>query len=137
MPSTRVSAVAKLPFDVPLLLIVVCLLVFGLLMVYSSSWDASILINKPTTYVFTRQLLFVLAGIAIFLFASFLTITGTANFLLHDGRGGFTAHRSPAARRSSLQSTRALFGGSIQPSELSKLGIIIYLSFCYRISRKI
>lgn len=130
MPSTRVSAVAKLPFDVPLLLIVVCLLVFGLLMVYSSSWDASILINKPTTYVFTRQLLFVLAGIAIFLFASFFDYHRYSKFLVYM-MGVVVLLLIVVLLQGEVRfnSTRALFGGSIQPSELSKLGIIIYLSF--------
>lgn len=130
MPSARGSAVAKLPFDVPLLLIVVCLLVFGLLMVYSSSWDASILINKPTTYVFTRQLLFVLAGIAVFLFASFFDYHRYRKFLVYMmGMVVLLLIVVLLQGEVRFNSTRSLFGGSIQPSELSKLGIIIYLSF--------
>ncbi len=55
----RRNYLARLPMDVPLLLTVASLLVIGLLMVYSSSWDASLLIKQPTTFVFSRQVLFV------------------------------------------------------------------------------
>ena len=56
---------SRLPFDVPLLLITASLLVFGIVMVYSSSWDASLLIDKPTTYVFSRQMMWVTAGLIL------------------------------------------------------------------------
>ncbi len=74
--STQVQAQAKpvgvkrLGIDVPLLIIVACLVVFGLLMVYSSSWDASLLIDKEPTYVFTRQLIWVAIGIVVCIMAS-------------------------------------------------------------------
>jgi len=34
-------------------------------MVYSSSWDASIIIGKEPTYIFKRQVLWVFIGIAL------------------------------------------------------------------------
>jgi cell division protein FtsW len=122
----------RLPFDVPLLLVVVVLLVFGLLMVYSASWDFSISIMKrDATYIFNRQLLWVLLGLVAAVVASFVNYhhyqkilipmwLGTLLLLLavlivNEGRGD--------------EATRMLLGGSIQPSELAKAVIIIYLSF--------
>ncbi len=61
-PKLGKSRSHRLPFDVPLLLIVVVLLVFGLLMVYSASWDFSILMGEEPTYLFGRQILWVLLG---------------------------------------------------------------------------
>ena len=60
---TGTSRTLRLPFDVPMLLIVIVLLVFGLLMVYSASWDYSIAMGKGPTYLFGRQVLWVLLGI--------------------------------------------------------------------------
>ena len=62
-PKMGNSRAHRLPFDVPLLLIVVVLLVFGLLMVYSASWDFSISMGEAPTYLFGRQILWVLLGL--------------------------------------------------------------------------
>ena len=130
VPVAHRSAVTKLPIDVPLLLIVVCLLVFGLLMVYSSSWDASLLIDKPTTYVFTRQFLFVLLGIVVCVITSFFDYHKYGKYLVYMMAGVILLLFAVLIQGDvRFNSTRALFGGSIQPSELSKLAIIIYLSF--------
>ena len=64
----RKSMVSRISIDLPFLLVVVCLLVFGLMMVYSASWDASILINQPTSYVFSRQVMWVSIASAAALF---------------------------------------------------------------------
>ena len=121
----------QLPFDVPLLLVVVVLLVFGLLMVYSASWDFSILMGEGPTYIFSRQLLWVFLGLVAAVIATFINYHfyqkilipmwfGTLLLLLavlivNEGRGN--------------EATRMLLSGSIQPSELAKAVIIIYLSF--------
>lgn len=129
-PVAHRSPVTKLPVDVPLLLIVVCLLVFGLLMVYSSSWDASLLIDKPTTYVFTRQLMFVALGIVVCIIAIFFDYHNYGKYLIYM-MGVVVILLFAVLLQGDVRfnSTRALFDGSIQPSELAKLAIIIYLSF--------
>ena len=121
----------RLPFDVPLLLVVVVLLVFGLLMVYSASWDFSIYMGQGPTYLFSRQLLWVFLGLVAAVIASLINYHlyqkilipmwfGTLLLLLavlivNEGRG--------------TEATRMLLSGSVQPSELAKAVIIIYLSF--------
>lgn len=121
----------QLPFDVPMLLIVIVILVFGLLMVYSSSWDYSIAMGKGPTYIFGRQILWVLLGIVCAIIASLVNYHlyqkilvpmwfGTLLLLL----AVLIVNQQPGA-----MDTRMLIGGSIQPSELAKAVIIIYLSF--------
>ncbi|MFW5713298.1 MAG: FtsW/RodA/SpoVE family cell cycle protein [Brevefilum sp.] len=121
----------RLPFDVPLLLVVVVLIVFGLLMVYSASWDFSIYMGEGPTYLFSRQLLWVFLGLVAAVIASMINYHlyqkilipmwfGTLLLLLavlivNEGRGD--------------EATRMLLSGSVQPSELAKAVIIIYLSF--------
>ena len=59
-PKTRRrSNVQSLSFDVGLLLIVASLLVIGLLMVYSASWDVSMTISDSQNSIFLRQVLWV------------------------------------------------------------------------------
>ena len=64
-PNTRSgkSHSLNLPFDVPLLLIVVVILIFGLLMVYSASWDFSLLNWGDPTFIFNRQIRWILLGL--------------------------------------------------------------------------
>ena len=51
--------------DVPLLLTVATLLSFGLLMLYSASWQYSVsIMGKKPSYLLERQLLFLLLGVA-------------------------------------------------------------------------
>ncbi|HPT24387.1 MAG: putative peptidoglycan glycosyltransferase FtsW [Anaerolineaceae bacterium] len=121
---------SRLPFDVPLLLITASLLVFGIVMVYSSSWDASLLIDKPTTYVFSRQMMWVTAGLILAALLSridyhlygkvvvlvMLGIIVLLVLVLLVGDERFNSKRS-------------LLNGSIQPGELAKVWIVIYLSF--------
>jgi cell division protein FtsW (lipid II flippase) len=63
----------RLGIDVPLLLIVSILIVFGLLMVYSASTDYSfVILEKAPTYMFRRQLVFALLGIGLATAAAFI-----------------------------------------------------------------
>jgi cell division protein FtsW len=116
-------------FDMPLLVIVVALTVFGLAMLYSSSWDFSLGAYGDAMYMFNRQLTWFGLGLIIAgLFAFFdyhhwrklvvpamvITIMLLVMVLLMNGiRFG---------------AKRAILGGSVQPSELAKLVSILYLS---------
>jgi len=115
--------------DIPFLSIVAALLVVGLLMLYSASWNVSWQAFKDVNSFFLRQLLWLAigTGAALFLFfmdyhrwqknhLAILAIVVTVMLLLAVliiGKG----------------SARSLFGGrSVQPSELAKLVIVIYLA---------
>ena len=127
--SVKVHHPKRLSFDVPLLLVVSSLVLFGILMVYSASADYSYQVYGSPSYIFMRQVrwlglgavvMFILAWIdyhwwkklalPLMLVAIFALI---AVLIVQDAR---------------LGSVRSLFRGSIQPSELAKFGIVIYLS---------
>ncbi|MFZ3069989.1 MAG: FtsW/RodA/SpoVE family cell cycle protein [Anaerolineaceae bacterium] len=128
--ASRKNFITKLPFDVPLLLIVTSLLVFGLLMVYSSSWDASLRIGEAPTYVFTRQVLWVVLGIALAVGLSFFDYHKFERYVIWMMAAVIILLIVVLIRNDvRFNSTRSLVSGSIQPAELAKLCIILYLSF--------
>ncbi len=116
-------------FDMPLLVVTVALIVFGLVMLYSSSWDFSLGAYGDAMYMFDRQLMWLWLGVAIAGLLAFfdyhhwrklvvpamaLTIILLITVLLmNEIRFG---------------AKRSILGGSVQPSELAKLVSILYLS---------
>jgi len=77
--SRRRTNVQTLSFDVGLLLIVASLLVIGLLMVYSASWDVSMAISDSQNAIFLRQVLWVALGVIGATVLSFLITTAIAS----------------------------------------------------------
>ena len=115
-----------LAIDIPFLSIVAALLVFGLLMLYSASWDVSWRAYRDVNSFFLRQLVWLVIGL----------VSGTFFYFMD-------YHRWEKNRLATLAiiatvgllflvlfiGDRSLFGGkSVQPSELAKLVIVIYLS---------
>lgn len=126
----RKSMVSRISIDLPFLLVIVCLLVFGLMMVYSASWDASIMINQPTSYVFSRQVMWVAIAAAVAFILSQVDYHKFGRYIVLLMLGMIAVLLFVLVRGETLfGSTRTLFNGSLQPSELAKLGTIIYLSF--------
>ena len=125
------SHTIRLPFDVPMLLTVVVLLVFGLLMVYSASWDFSLLMGRESTYIFGRQVLWVGLGLLTAVIASFINYHLYEKLIVPIGLGTLALLFAVIVVNagSGGEATRMLFGTSIQPSEMAKAVIIIYLSF--------
>lgn len=116
--------------DAPFLLALIGLIVFGLIVLFSASWDFSLnMLGREPTYMFGRQLLWLGLGAAgAYALSRFdyhhwsklaapvalLTIAMLAGVLLmHEIRFG---------------AKRSYFEGSVQPSELAKLISIIYLA---------
>lgn len=116
--------------DVPLLLIVVTLLVFGLLMVYSASWDFSLSMNQAPTYIFFRQVRWALFGLILAAALALIDYHRLRKLLIPMMLGTigllFVVLWINDVR---LGAARSIFGGSIQPSELAKVATIVYLSF--------
>ena len=121
----------RLPFDVPMMLIVIVLLVFGLLMVYSASWDFSIFMGEAPTYLFGRQVLWVFLGLIAAVVASFIDYHHYQKILVPLGLGTLALLVAVLVVNDGAGNdfTRNLLGGSIQPSEMAKAVIVIYLSF--------
>lgn len=127
--SNRVLPALRFQFDYWLLLAVAGLLVVGMLMVYSTTFDYGILFKDDATYYIKRQAVAMLLGLfAIFIILQFdyhllrrisLPLMAFALillfFLLVFGEAVFGARRG-------------FFEGSFQPSELAKLATILYIS---------
>jgi cell division protein FtsW len=115
--------------DIPLLLVVVALLVFGLIMLFSASWDFSLKIYGNPMKMFNRQLLWMLTGTLV------ATIFSRVDY--HNWRKlAVLAMIATIILLISVliiseirfNTKRSFIEGSVQPSELAKLVIIIYLA---------
>jgi cell division protein FtsW len=113
----------------PMLLTVVALLAFGLIMLYSASFDFSFNEYGSSSYMFLRQVKWLVLGISCaFLLSLFdyhrwrrlvvFAMLGTIGLLI-------TVLFINEIR---LGASRTLFEGSYQPSEIAKLVAVIYLS---------
>lgn len=116
-------------FDMPLLVVVVALIVFGLAMLYSASWDFSYAAFGDKMYMFNRQVMWLGLGLVV--------ATGLAFFDYHNWRKlvvpamAFTMVLLLVLLVMSeirFNAKRAFFDGSVQPSELAKLVSILYLA---------
>ncbi|MDQ3007203.1 MAG: FtsW/RodA/SpoVE family cell cycle protein, partial [Chloroflexota bacterium] len=125
----RNSARRARGMDVILLLTVIALVVFGLIMLYSASFDFSFNEYGSSSYMFMRQVRWLGLGIVLaFLFSHFdyhhwrrlvlLAMLATIGLLI-------TVLFLNEMR---LGASRTLFEGSYQPSEIAKLVTVIYLS---------
>ena len=115
--------------DIPLILAVVALVVFGLIMLYSASFDFSFNEFGTPTYMFGRQLRWLGVGI--------LLAFGLSLFDYHHWRQVvvFAMLGTIAlliivlfVNEIRLGASRSLYEGSYQPSEVAKLISIIYLA---------
>jgi cell division protein FtsW len=52
----------RMGIDIPLVMAIITLVLFGLLMVYSASWKFSIQLGQPAAYMFIRQIVWVILG---------------------------------------------------------------------------
>src|SRR3990172_6305455 len=109
----------RLGIDVPLLLAVITLMVFGLLMVYSASWDYSLMVlGRTPTYMFTRQVVFAGLGIGL---AAFLSVFNYHRFqklaLFLMGVTVALLIIVLVVNEVINNASRTLLGGSVQPSE--------------------
>lgn len=127
--SSKKRAKVFLGIDVPLLLVVISLLAFGLVMVYSASWDFSWWVYDSPTYIFSRQLLWLAIGVSVMVATAlmdyhywkrlavpamlFTILALLIVLVLNEVRFG---------------AVRTINQGSFMPSELAKIVAIIYLS---------
>ena len=125
----RVRSSVRFRFDYWLLLAVVGLIVVGMLMVFSTTFDLGLLVKEDSTYYFKRQLAALALGVVaalmimqfdyqIFRRFSILIMAGTLallGILLVVGEANFGA-------------VRGLYDNSFQPSELAKLATILYIA---------
>ncbi len=127
--SNRVMPAIRFQVDYWLLLAVAGLLVVGMLMVYSTTFDYGIIFKDEATYYIKRQLMALLLGVGVTIVilqfdyhmlrrisVPFLGLTLLILFfLLVFGEAIFGARRG-------------IFEGSYQPSEVAKLATILYIA---------
>jgi cell division protein FtsW len=114
----------------PLLVIVVALIVFGLVMLYSASWDFSrAAYDGDAMYMFNRQLMWLSLGV--------VGATALAFIDYHRWRQLIVPAMAVTVlmlivvlvlSEVRFNAQRAIFNGSIQPSELAKLISILYIA---------
>lgn len=120
------SSSFDLAIDIPFLSIVASLLVFGLLMLYSASWDVSWKAFKDVNTFFTRQLIWLAIGLGSAVFLYFMDYHRWARNRLAVAAIVLTVVLLLLVL---IIGDRALLGGkSVQPSELAKIVIVIYLA---------
>jgi cell division protein FtsW len=120
----------SLQVDVTFLVIVAFIIVLGLLMVYSASWNYALRIHNNANYVIFRQIGWVLLGGLAILGLSRVDYHILQHWSLYLLIGALLLLVAVLLFGETLFGSRRtlLSGGSIQPSEFAKLAIIIYLS---------
>jgi cell division protein FtsW len=117
--------------DLPLLLVLIVLGAFGLIMVFSASWDFSQAVYQSPTWIFFKQIAFLAVGIALAYMLSRIDYHVFRDRRVLLGIMGVTIILLIMVlfvREVRLGAVRTLFQGSFQPSELAKLVTIIYLA---------
>ncbi|MEM7802835.1 MAG: putative peptidoglycan glycosyltransferase FtsW [Chloroflexota bacterium] len=127
--SNRVRANVRFQIDYWLLLIVICLIGFGLLMVYSATFDLGIRARSDAIYYFRRQLQAAgigLVGILIIMQFDYTFFTRFSVPIMVGTIGILIA--LPFIGEELQGATRGFSQGSYSPSELAKLTLILYIS---------
>lgn len=115
--------------DIPLVLVVIALVVFGLIMLYSASFDFSFNQFGSPTYMFMRQVKWLGLGLVL--------AFGFSYFDYHHWRGVIVFAMLGIIglliivlfiNEIRLGASRSLYEGSYQPSEVAKLIAVIYLA---------
>lgn len=115
--------------DLPLLSAVVVLLLFGLVMMYSASWDYSLRMYNDATYMFVRQLMWLALGIAAAFVVSMLDYHRWRSLIVLAMLATLVLLAAVLfLNEVRLGAARSLFQGSYQPSELAKVVTIVYLA---------
>jgi len=120
---------SKRGVDLPLLVVMIALVVFGLTMMFSASWDYSQREYGSPMYMFAHQLAWLGLGIIAAFFLSRFDYHHLRKLILP--AMGVTIVLLVVvllANEVLLGSRRYLFQGSFQPSELAKVVTILYLS---------
>jgi cell division protein FtsW len=126
----RVARSFDLHLDLPLVLLVIAIVVFGLLMVYSTSWKSAQIDGEPDTVYVFRQMGFVVLGCLAALAASLFDYHRYQRLVIPMLVVALAMLVTVLLTGSTrLNATRSLINGSIQPTEIAALVVIIYLSF--------
>jgi cell division protein FtsW len=111
-----------------LVVLTIVLISFGLVMVYSASWDVSWRLLDDPNALFRSQLLHIGFGLVTLLVAAWFPVPWLRRFALPIMVGTILSLIAVLLINLGADHKRAFIGESIQPSELAKLSLIIYLA---------
>jgi len=115
--------------DLPLLLVMIAILAFGLVMVFSASWDFSLAVFGEPMRMFYRQILWLILGALLSYFFSRIDYHLWRALILPVMLGTIILLGSVLlVNEVRLGAVRTVLNGSVQPSEMAKLVTVIYLA---------
>jgi cell division protein FtsW len=117
-----------LGFDPWLLLLVAVMLGFGIVMVYSASWDVAYRLAGDPNALFRRQLANLGLGLIAMLVAARVPLGWLRRLALPIMIFSMLALVVVLVVNVGIGPRRAFLGGSVQPSEMAKLAVILYLA---------
>lgn len=119
----------QLGIDMPLLVATIFLVLFGLVMVFSASWEISYFeYDGSHTRMFERQFMFMILGVVGAIIVSLIDYHRYRQWaIVGMGITVLALLGVLIVREVRFNATRTLYEGSVMPSEAAKLMIIIYL----------
>ena len=115
-------------FDLPLLVTVVVLIVFGVIMLFSSSWDFSFNAYGDAMHMFNRQITWLGLGAVLAAVLAFIDYHVWRKYVVYAMAGTILLLIEVLLMNEiRFGAKRAFFEGSVQPSELAKLVSVLYL----------
>jgi len=117
-----------LGYDPWLLVLITALVAFGLVMVYSASWDVSWRLYKDPNAIFRLQVTHLGVGLIAMIIASRAPIDWLRRFALLLILITIGTLLAVLIVNVGSEHRRSFLGGSVQPSEMAKLALIIYLA---------
>jgi cell division protein FtsW len=123
-----IQRLRKTGLDPWLLLTVGIMIAFGLVMVYSASWDVSWRLTGDPNALFRRQVVNLLVGLVAMLIAARMPLAWLRKLALPIIGLAIASLLVVLLVQVGIGPRRAFLEGSYQPSELAKLATIIYLA---------
>ena len=117
-----------LGFDPWLVLVVLGMIAFGLVMVYSASWDVSWRLYLDSNAIFFKQLQNLAFALVIMLVAAFIPLHWFRKLAVPIMVVAIVGLLLALVLSVGGAPRRAILGGSVQPSEMATLALIIYLA---------
>ncbi|MEJ2011995.1 MAG: putative peptidoglycan glycosyltransferase FtsW [Anaerolineales bacterium] len=118
----------QLQFDLWLLVLTGLMLLLGMVMVYSASWDVSWRLYGDHNAIFNRQLVNMLLGLGAMAIAAWFPLTWLRKIALPLIIVTMIVLFAVLIVNLGGEYKRAFIGASVQPSEMAKLALVIYLA---------
>ncbi|MBN2556968.1 MAG: cell division protein FtsW [Anaerolineales bacterium] len=115
-------------FDPVLLAIIVIMMIFGMIMVFSATWDVSWRLTGDPNALFRNQAKNLVIGLFPMVVAAFFPLRWLRKLAVPIMGVTILVLMTVLILTVGEDTRRALFEGSIQPSEMAKLAIVIYLA---------